>query len=69
LHNSIFAFLKSRSNDATFDQGEAVKRCFTKVKEYHCAYGFDLSAATDRLPISIQVDVLSSLFGLDFALT
>jgi hypothetical protein len=28
-----------------------------------CAYSFDLSAATDRLPIDLQVSLLNLLFG------
>lgn len=69
LHDSIFSFLKSLPNDGTFNQRLAVLRCFSKVKKYKCSYGFDLSAATDRLPISIQFLVLSQLFGYDFAKT
>jgi hypothetical protein len=26
-------------------------------------YSFDLSAATDRLPLSLQVDILNIIFG------
>lgn len=69
LHDAIFSFLKSLPNDGTFDQRASVKRCFSKVSSAKCSFGYDLSAATDRLPISIQVQVLSSLFGVDFART
>jgi hypothetical protein len=31
------------------------------------SFGYDLSAATDRLPISLQVDILSVWFGSEFA--
>jgi len=32
-----------------------------------CSFGYDLSAATDRLPISLQVAVLEAFFGPQFA--
>lgn len=44
-----------------------MKRCFTKSKKSKLSFGYDLSAATDRLPIQIQKDVLSTLVGEDFA--
>lgn len=63
LHDAIFSLLKSFPNDATFDQQASVKRCFAKVKLAKKSFGYDLSAATDRLPISIQIQVLSPLIG------
>lgn len=38
-----------------------------KVKRHQKSFGYDLSAATDRLPIALQVAILSSLFGEEFA--
>lgn len=63
LHDSLFSFLKSLPNDATFDQSLAVKRCFEKVEKCGKSFGYDLSAATDRLPVSIQTQILSVFFG------
>jgi len=63
LHDAISDILRSLPNDGTFDQAAAVKRCFAKVKSSGFSYGYDLSAATDRLPISLQVSVLSAIFG------
>lgn len=63
IHQSIAAFLKSLPNDATFNQGEAVKRCFSKIEKSGRAWCFDLSAATDRLPVSIQIKILSCFLG------
>jgi hypothetical protein len=67
LHDYLFSFLKSVPNDGTFDQHASVKRCFEKSKAANQSFGYDLSAATDRLPISLQVSVLSSLLGQDYA--
>lgn len=64
LHEFLFSFLKSLPNDATFDQEAAVKRCFAKVERSGISFGYDLSAATDRLPISLQVAVLGPLVGI-----
>lgn len=62
LHLAIFDILKKLPNDGT-DQKPSIKRCFEKSIHYGCSYGFDLSAATDRLPMSLQVSMFSILFG------
>lgn len=67
LHEYLFSFLKSLPNDGTFDQHASVKRCMSKSISAHCSFGYDLSAATDRLPIDLQVSVLSSFLGKEFA--
>lgn len=67
LHDYLFSFLKSLPNDGTFDQHASILRCMDKVKITGKSFGYDLSAATDRLPIQLQVSVLSSLFGADYA--
>jgi len=67
LHHYLFSFLRSLPNDGTFDQHASVKRCFEKSKVAGCSFGYDLSAATDRLPISIQVVILSTLLGAEAA--
>jgi len=59
----LFKFLKSLPNDGTFDQNLSVQRCMEKVKKSGKSFGYDLSAATDRLPIALQVSLLSSLIG------
>jgi len=67
LHDYLFSFLKSLPNDGTFDQHASVKRCMKKSLDAKCSFGYDLSAATDRLPIDLQVSVLSSFLGIEFA--
>lgn len=63
LHEMIFSFLRSLPNDGTFDQFAAVIRATEKVSKYGSSFGYDLSAATDRLPIILQEAVLSPLIG------
>jgi hypothetical protein len=58
---ALFSILKSLPNDGTFDQDLAFKRAQEKGQKYQCCYGYDLSSATDRLPLSLQVEILSSL--------
>lgn len=67
LHDAIFSCLKNLPNDGTMDQGASVKRCFSKALETGQSFGYDLSAATDRLPVFLQVEVLSVLIGREAA--
>jgi hypothetical protein len=67
LHYYLFDILKQFPNDGTFDQQASIRRGADKVKVSRCSFGYDLSAATDRLPLSLQVSVLASLFGKEMA--
>jgi len=64
LHDSIFSNLKTLATDGTFDQQLAFRNFLSKLDRNHKMSGFDLSAATDRLPIDLQADILSAL-GID----
>jgi hypothetical protein len=50
LHEALFALLRKIPNDGTFDQEASIKRSQDKAIKANCAYSFDLSSATDRLP-------------------
>lgn len=57
----MLAKLKS---DGTFDQLAPIHRLIDRGEtRFYC---YDLSAATDRLPISLQSRLLSHLFGESF---
>jgi hypothetical protein len=60
----LFDLLRKLPNDGTFNQDASFKRCVEKAKASGCSYGYDLSAATDRLPLVIQKSILSSLFAI-----
>lgn len=62
LHELLFTFLKTLPNDGTFDQDKAFFRAQAKASVSKVVYSVDLSSATDRLPIKIQVEILNSLF-------
>jgi len=63
LHDALFDLLSKIPNDATFDQDAAFKRAISKSKVSGHCYGYDLSSATDRLPISLQGAILEGLIG------
>lgn len=69
LHESIFYALKNISQDGTFDQEDAFNRFINRSDSFSQTFGnklsgFDLSAATDRLPIDLQTQILNEL-GLE----
>lgn len=61
LHEELFRLLRLIPNDGTFDQDESVRRSAKKAEISGCAYSFDLSAATDRLPIIFQSALLDRI--------
>jgi hypothetical protein len=67
LHLYLFSILKRIPCDGTFDQGSSVKRASEKCIKAGCSFGYDLSAATDRLPILLQMALISELFSFEFA--
>lgn len=58
LHQRIFDFLRQIPTDGTFDQLKPIHRLL-RNRPNGPFYSFDLSAATDRLPLSIQKVLLS----------
>lgn len=67
LHEWLFELLRRIPNDGTFDQEAAFSRAQAKASKAGCSFGYDLSAATDRLPLSLQVKILESWFGAEVA--
>lgn len=66
LHDFMFDLLKKIPNDGTFDQDLSVKRSQSKSVISGKAFSFDLSAATDRLPVDLTVKILSKIFSEEF---
>lgn len=67
LHDWIFSVLREIPQDGTFDQMKPVKRLLKKVGPDEKIWSFDLSAATDRIPVLIQGLLLWQIFGRHFA--
>jgi len=62
LHESLFDFLRTVPMDGTFEQDKPLKLLLSRVKDGQKLYSFDLSNATDRLPIALQEQILSFIY-------
>jgi hypothetical protein len=67
LHKFMLDTLRKIPNDGTFDQDESVRRSKDKAIKANLAFSFDLSAATDRLPVELTEFILSLIFNKRFA--
>lgn len=65
LHCQIQDILRTIDEDATFDQVGKMEKKLRELEDMGIAkaFSYDLSAATDRLPIWLQVLVLRPLLG------
>jgi hypothetical protein len=65
IHDGIFGMLRLIKQDATFDQRGAVARFTLEIKDRKVknVYSFDLTAATDRLPVNLQGVLISYFIG------
>nr|QDH91427.1 MAG: RNA-dependent RNA polymerase [Mitovirus sp.] len=63
LHDRIFEILRLIPQDGTFDQERPLAHLSELGKQKVKLNSFDLSAATDRLPVTLQATLLSSLIG------
>jgi len=61
LHTAILALLEKIPQDGTFNQILPIKLLVDTVEPGQVFYSFDLSSATDRLPIVIQMQILNIL--------
>jgi hypothetical protein len=62
LHKHIFAILRKIPMDGTFNQSRPIFRLLRKQKAMGLPlFSLDLTAATDRMPISIQAGLLDIL--------
>jgi len=64
LHDSIFRVLEGIDQDGTFNQDGPLTKLMENPSPNDKFSCFDLSSATDRLPIDLQVDILNSI-GVD----
>lgn len=63
LHDKIFEILRLIPQDGTFDQLKPLDYIQNLGLKGVEVYSFDLSAATDRLPVTLQACIVSSLLG------
>lgn len=62
IHLAIFTILRGIPMDGTFDQVAPVNKLRRLSVKGRSFYSIDLSAATDRLPISLQIPVMEQVF-------
>jgi hypothetical protein len=60
FHEVLFSFLRKIPMDGTFNQLKPLSRAWG----HKTLYSMDLSAATDRLPMSLQVPLIQAVFDL-----
>jgi hypothetical protein len=65
LHDALFRMFKSLPNDSTHNQDAGFKRAMEKSVYRGKAFCYDLSAATDRLPMMPQIAILNSIWSRD----
>jgi len=63
IHEYIYSILRNIPQDGTFDQSRPLSELRRKLNDKSLTYSYDLSAATDRLPLKLQIDVLSTFLG------
>jgi len=63
IHKAVLSILESVPMDGTYNQTAPIKRLLNRLPEFdvHMYHSFDLSSATDRLPVDIQADILNIL--------
>jgi hypothetical protein len=69
LHEWIFKRLRLIPTDGTFNQVKPVEALIVALRAKGATWvgSYDLSAATDRLPLAIQVEILKPLLGSSLA--
>jgi hypothetical protein len=65
LHSALFNLLKRIPQDGTFNQSSPIKLLCTRG--FQSCYSYDLSSATDRLPVLFQEQVLGLFLGQVYA--
>jgi len=62
LHKFLFGILRNIPQDATFDQERGVLAGVEMLKRTGFAASYDLSAATDRLPVLLQSRLIDAFY-------
>jgi hypothetical protein len=63
IHDIVMSVLKTIDGDSTYSQEDGFRRGMRLAQLSGYCASFDLSSATDRFPLSLQVDVVTQLFG------
>lgn len=60
LHHSIYRWLRGIRQDGTFNQTAPLKDLMSRLPVGTKMFSFDLSSATDRIPVDVLVQILST---------
>jgi len=63
IHDSVMGILKRTRTDGTYNQEDAFSRVIERANQTGYCASFDLTSATDRFPLGLQVGVVKLLFG------
>lgn len=66
IHDVLMGILRKLETDGTYDQEEAFSRILSKSKGKP-TFCFDLSGASDRIPLQVQTIMMSELFSPEIA--
>lgn len=64
IHDLLFSILRRIPNDGTFNQEESIRRSMVKAQKAGKAFSFDLTAATDRLPVALTAYIIEQLVSV-----
>lgn len=67
LHRALFLILKRIPNDGTFNQSAPLHRLNELLRGTKRVFSFDLSQATDRLPVALQEQILGLWLDPEYA--
>lgn len=68
IHDALFKALATLPQDGTHAQWKPVEEwVIPRIRLVNTSFSFDLTAATDRLPLAFQTQVMAALFGSNVA--
>jgi hypothetical protein len=67
MSDFLFSWLRKQPEDGTFDQDRTTQIAKDWTLQGECVESHDLSAATDRIPIKLQWEIIYQIFNKDIA--
>jgi hypothetical protein len=69
IHDFLMSWLQNQREDGTSNHSIAAKavRKWTNGSMSHDLWSFDLTTATDRFPLSLQLETMTAIFGREIA--
>lgn len=67
IHKVLMTILRKIPEDYTYRQNQSAETINRWIEAKYDIFGFDLSSATERFPLSLQKVVLSRVFGKELS--